>query len=84
MRPIEDGSDVYTISDWIDSVIQGYFIDYDGFGELATKSEVSDLIVKPSYVIHGKIQKIKTDLGSKCTIPFVDTGKYTHVVWYNR
>lgn len=49
LRPIEGGH-LLTWEQFVESVRAGNFIDYDGFGELATETEVSRAVVKPSTV----------------------------------
>jgi hypothetical protein len=49
LRPIEfNNCDYMTREAFIQCVEVGLFTDYDGFGELATKDEVSDIRVLPS------------------------------------
>lgn len=60
--------DLFTIDEFVKQVKSGHFIDYDGFGEYATATEVSDIMVHPSDIERGE----KHPAG------------YTHVVWYNK
>ena len=48
MKPIDDNGDLMTIDKFRDMVKGNWFIDYDGYGNLATETEVSDIIVQPS------------------------------------
>lgn len=57
-----------TLSNFKASVEAGLFIDYDGFGNLATSRKESDYEIKPSHI------KGKRPLPRWAT----------HVVWYNR
>lgn len=69
MKPIDsDCGDVMTIPEFVKAVEDGCFIDYDGFGEYATATEVSDIMVHPSDILAGE----------------KPPAEYTHVVWYNR
>lgn len=49
LNPIEPKcGDLMTLAEFADCVKSTLFIDYDGFGELATATEVSDITVQPS------------------------------------
>ena len=48
MDKINPDDDVFTIEDFASCVDDGMFIDYDGFGYLATNYRKSDILVKPS------------------------------------
>ena len=39
---------IMPLQDWLKAVEHGSFIDYDGFGELATKDQVSNIKISPS------------------------------------
>ncbi len=67
--PRDRGGDCMTMAKWIVCVRSGGFIDYDGFGELASENQVSDLQVSPSDITALKL-------------PMPDWA--THVIWYNR
>jgi hypothetical protein len=54
--------------DFVDNCLEGNFIDFDGFGKLATDTHVSDVQIRPSQVVRG----------------FHKPDWVTHVVWYNR
>jgi hypothetical protein len=71
---MEDDGDLYEppkipIDEWLQSVKDGMFIDYDGYGCWATENDVSDTIVHPS------------DITLKGIVPPVWA---THVEWYNK
>lgn len=70
MRPLENYGDHMPVTEFVDYVEVGLFIDYDGHGELATAEEVSDLTIFPSQV-RGR---------GMAAIP----REFTHIVWYNR
>lgn len=57
MRPIPDYGDHMTLGSFLDCVQSGCFIDYDGFGEYATATQVSDKRVHPSDVAYGDIDR---------------------------
>ena len=57
IEPIPDFGDHMKIEDFIKAVEAGMFIDYDGFGTYATEDYNTDLIVKPSEVIMGTLNK---------------------------
>lgn len=77
MRPVdpgnqdeEDPGDCHmTWDDFVSSCESNSFIDYDGFGEFATATHVSDETIKPSEVVAPG---------------FVKPEWVTHVVWYNK
>jgi hypothetical protein len=48
MRKIEEGDHLMTREEFTHGVESGGLIDYDGFGEFATNSEVSDVEISPS------------------------------------
>jgi hypothetical protein len=74
--PEDDLSCLMTLDEFIKSVDCMAFIDYDGYGHLATATEVSDKIVIPSHVFTKKKRFRKKFLRM--------TEGFTHVVWYNR
>ena len=47
-EPIGDSGDLMTLKEWKECVECGGFIDYDGHGRLATKTEKSDILIRPS------------------------------------
>jgi len=55
MKSIPEYGDHMTIGQWIDQVLLGMFVNYDGHGKYATHDEMSDIIVVPSDVREGKI-----------------------------
>lgn len=67
---IPDYGDKMTIDEWRKSVKNGYLIDYDGFGELATETQTSDMIIKPSHEKYINWFKVKQH--------------FSHVIWFNR
>ena len=70
MRPIDpERGHHMTLAAFIEDCKSGFFIDYDGGGHYATKTEESDIGVHPSDVMNDEIE-LRSD--------------YTHVVWYNR
>lgn len=67
-EPLPEYGDHMTLAEFIENVESGMFIDYDGYGNYASETEMfSNLTVNPSDVEDGKIDK-----------------KHTHVVWFNR
>lgn len=75
MRPFDrfkDGEiigDLMPIEEFDQHVKHNFFIDYDGYGEFATETEVSNVTVCPSEWANGTIKKPEWA---------------THVLWYNR
>lgn len=67
------GGDPFLIKDWIECVKSGGFIDYDGYGELAVKTDngynVSNVVIYPSFLDDPEYE-----------IP----SQFTHVFWYNK
>lgn len=55
LRPLDDYGDHMKLGSFLDCVQSGGFIDYDGFGEYATETQVSGKRVHPSDVAAGKI-----------------------------
>ena len=49
--------ELMTIEDFIDNVMYGGLIDYDGFGEYATSNQRSNITIKPSDILSGKYRK---------------------------
>lgn len=68
MGPLPTYGDLMTLTDFMDDVKAGYFIDYDGHGNYATETEMSNKRIYPSDVKKGD----------------VETERFTHVVWFNR
>lgn len=66
--PFKHDDVIMTREDFIEQVGQLFFIDYDGFGELATATQCSNIYIKPSDIENN----------------FVFPEWATHVVWYNR
>lgn len=69
LRPIDEDDDHMTMETFLANVRCGAFIDYDGFGELATATEVSSITVSPSEAK---------------PLDWKPPEWATHVVWYNR
>lgn len=69
----QENDDLIPIDQWLFSVKNGSFIDYDGFGQLAFKTgdkwKRSNATIRPSDISVFKLN-----------LPEV----YTHVLWYNR
>lgn len=70
MKPHDDIGDLFEMEEFIEYCKDGCFIDYDGYGYLATATEQCEWIVRP-----GKV----TSANFKGWHPF-----WTHVMWYNR
>lgn len=66
---VADPDDLMTWQEFMDAVEGGFFIDYDGYGELATADSVSDVRVYPSEAGHPSYRRPEWA---------------THVCWYNR
>lgn len=60
--PIEEDDDVMTLKDWMDDVDRMYFIDDDGWGDLATATEKSNLCISPSEAHSMRIPKWATHI----------------------
>ena len=77
MEDVKEKDDLMTVEEFIKSVTDGSFIDYDGHGHWATETKelgyggygISSSNVYPSQILSGK----KTP-----------PQWATHVVWYNR
>lgn len=68
-EPLPTYGDLMTLEDFVRRCKDGSFIDYDGFGNFATKTEMFRKEVHPSDVI-------KKDFKPK--------PEFTHVMWFNR
>lgn len=65
----DDEDDVYTITEWLNHVKEGSFIDYDGFGYLVKDKKADPRqIIKPSMVKKGEFNPHDA----------------THIIWFNR
>ena len=70
MEPNPEYGDLYDLEDWIHYVQSGAFIDYDGYGNMATESShLPRVNVYPSKAKHRN---------------FEFPAWVTHIVWYNR
>lgn len=87
MEDIEDQDEVMTIDNWKSCVKIGGFIDYDGWGYLATEKQKSNIRIFPSSLDY------ETDTITYISVEFdeprfisskIDLSKFTHVVWINR
>jgi len=65
---IPDYGDLIPLEEFIEDVKSGTFIDYDGFGEMATENETSGVSIKPSQIHKGY------NFPEWCT----------HILWFNR
>lgn len=72
-RPVDSDEELMTLEEWRAAVESGGFIDYDGFGDLATDKEVSDVEVVPSDVESGRLDRL-----------IAQFPHFTHVAWYNK
>ena len=43
-----------TLKEFIKAVKNGFFTDYDGYGVYATKKGYTDIIIRPSDVLHNR------------------------------
>jgi len=68
LKEQSDFGDLFTVRSFLGSVDSGGFIDYDGFGHLATKNKESNIEIAPSTA-----RKILSQY------PWA-----THVMWFNR
>ena len=68
---IPDHGDVFELQRFIESCRSHVFIDYDGYGNLATEDKCSSVYVSPSNLVV---------LADRNELP----EWATHIVWYNR
>jgi len=61
-RPISKHGDFMTLKEWLSNVEDGGFIDYDGWGNLATSSEVSNINIHPSQAEYFKFPEWATHI----------------------
>jgi hypothetical protein len=57
LNPIPDYGDHMTLDDFIDACQDGVFIDYDGCGNYATADQVTNILVHPSNITEGNIDR---------------------------
>lgn len=69
LNKLDEFGNLLTIESWLENVNYGFFIDYDGFGDLATAQGQSNYRICPSDITKKKIK-----------IP----SWVTHIMWYNR
>lgn len=69
IEPIPDYGDLFTLDEFMQACKEGCFVDYDGAGNYATSTQMTDIEIRPSDV-------------TKCTRPIYK--EYTHVVWFNK
>jgi hypothetical protein len=69
MKPLPDYGEHMTREEFLGAVETNFFFDYDGDGQYATATEMSDVRIWPS--------KVRTD-GSGWD------ERFTHIVWFNR
>lgn len=80
-------SDVMLLDEYFGAVDGGLFINYDGFGYLATNYEESNLRVFPSESKNRTIGKVGYEFYYEFDskhIPKEIMDKFTHISWYNR
>lgn len=70
MQDVPEYADQMTLQEWKDNVRCGMFIDYDGFGKLATKTKESMIEIRPSRLTLQKDYEFPKWV--------------THICWYNR
>jgi hypothetical protein len=68
-RDLPEYADLMPVTEWLASVRQGGFIDYDGYGSLATEQYTCPVNISPSDITVFHV-----------TIP----AWATHIAWYNR
>lgn len=79
MQPIPDYGDLMTVEEFREDCESACFIDYDGHGNLATETEMTNIVIYPSDVTRQP--DVLTELAGAKHDPFHG---YTHVVWFNR
>jgi len=67
-EPIPDYGQLMPLEEFRQACIDGFFIDYDGYGELCTETEALGEYISPSEVLANR------------TIPI----ESTQVNWYNK
>jgi hypothetical protein len=72
LKPLPNYGRLMSVEGWLKSTEGGYFIDYDGHGKLATEEGISDIVVYPSMAGTDRFRKL------------VESGPYTHVMWFNK
>lgn len=75
---IPDSGDHMKVKDFLSCCEGTAFIDYDGFGKLATRAQESTMLVKPSMYY-------RKEKGGKMVRTSRKIPRWaTHVVWYNK
>jgi hypothetical protein len=60
--PVPEQCDHMTIECWKSNVKRGGFIDYDGYGDLATETECSNIEIYPSQAFKYEIPEWATHI----------------------
>lgn len=74
LEPISDVGDQMSIAQFYETVMDGGFIDYDGFGHYATDTQQRKTVIKPSDV---RAHLLKDGADPRAT-------GFNRVVWFNR
>jgi len=69
LQTIPPYGDQYPVADFLEDVQFGRFIDYDGFGQWATATHMSNVVVRPSDVVNKAVKPPRWA---------------THVIWFNK
>lgn len=87
MEDIDEYDDLMTMEHWIDCVKIGGFIDYDGWGYLATDKQKSNIRIFPSSYDENQNRIIYVSLEfdePRFLSKDIDLSRFTHVAWCNR
>ena len=84
-EPIPNYGDHITIKKFISWAEGGYIINDDGFGYYATKTEMTDIIIKPSHITGRRNEfQVKTGNFKVVKVEKKLDKRFSHVVWFNR
>lgn len=70
--PFPSYGEIYALKEFMERVEEHLFIDYDGHGYLATATQMSSVMIKPSMMAAAKAWNL----------PLAEWA--THVIWFNR
>ena len=83
-EPIPKYGDHITIKKFLSWVKTGCIIDYDGYGKYATKTYMTDIIVRPSNVTRKrKMFSLRTGKFRIVKVKGINK-RFSHVVWFNK
>lgn len=85
LRPIPNYGTLMTLKEFISCVNSGGFIDYDGHGYYATKTQMTDKLILPSHIT-GRTREFSMETGEFKTVNVKKKldKNFKYVVWFNK